>query len=75
MWDHAIKSGAEAMLDGLSRVRRCTLEGRAAMSLDLSHVEKGLRGVAPAQAMGGLRLVDTYIKVGCMCLLLGCLDE
>jgi hypothetical protein len=51
------------MLEGLARTsRRCTIEGRAAMSLDLSCVEKALRGLAPTAARVSLRSVDSYIK-------------
>jgi hypothetical protein len=57
MWEAAVTLGAEALLDGFSSVRRCSLEGRAAMSLDLSAVEKGLRAVAPAAVMSSLRVV------------------
>lgn len=59
MWEAAVKVGSEAMLDGLGRVRRCSLEGRAGMSLDLSAVEKALRGLAPGAALASLRLVST----------------
>ncbi len=51
------------MLEGLARAsRRCTIEGRAAMSLDLSYVEKALRGVVPPGTRVSLRAVDNYIK-------------
>ncbi|KAF8057730.1 CPK24 [Scenedesmus sp. PABB004] len=62
MWEAAVALGADAMLDGLARVGRCSIEGRAAMSLDLSAVEKGLRPLAPAAALSSLRAVDAYIK-------------
>lgn len=58
MWEAAVKLGGTAMLDGLSRVRHCTMQGRAGMSLDLSAVEKGLRTMAPAAAVSSLRLVS-----------------
>lgn len=35
LWAHAAAYVAEAVLEGITRVRRCTLEGRAAMSVDL----------------------------------------
>lgn len=35
-------TGADAIVDGLSRVRRCTFEGRASMSFDLSHLERAV---------------------------------
>jgi hypothetical protein len=65
MWEHAARLAADAVLDGLARCRRCSVEGRAAMSLDFGYVEKGLRGLLPAGASAGssLRLLDAYIKV------------
>ncbi|KIY98822.1 hypothetical protein MNEG_9136 [Monoraphidium neglectum] len=64
MWEHAARLAADAVLDGLARCRRCSVEGRAAMSLDFGYVEKGLRGLLPAGASAGssLRLLDAYIK-------------
>ena len=35
LWVHATAYVAEAVLEGIVRVKRCTLEGRAAMSVDL----------------------------------------
>jgi len=66
MWEHAAKLACDAVLDGLSRCRRCSIEGRAAMSLDFGLVERGVRGILPAGAAvgGSLRLVDAYVKVG-----------
>jgi len=57
MWEAAVNLGSTAMLEGLGRVRHCTMQGRAGMSLDLSAVEKGLRTMAPAAAVSSLRLV------------------
>lgn len=62
MWEHAIAIGSEAMLEGLARVKRCTLEGRACMSFDLSMVEKNLRFLCPSQVSVFLRTVDAYVK-------------
>lgn len=57
MWEAAVQVAADAMLEGFGRVTRCSLEGRAAMSLDLSAVEKGVRHLAPATAAARLRVV------------------
>jgi hypothetical protein len=40
MWEHAVRLAGDALLEGLSRCRRCSVEGRAAMSLDLGYIEK-----------------------------------
>jgi hypothetical protein len=45
MWEAAVQVAADAMLEGFGRVTRCSLEGRAAMSL------------APATAAARLRVV------------------
>lgn len=40
MWEHAVKLAADAILDGLARCKRCSVEGRAAMSLDYGYIDK-----------------------------------
>jgi len=65
LWTHAAHAVATAVVEGLSKVRRCTLEGRAAMSLDLQALAHALGRVHPAGSgaeTGALRLVDDYIK-------------
>lgn len=42
VWDHAVSTGGKAIVDGLSRIKRCTFEGRASMSYDLSHVSRAV---------------------------------
>ncbi len=65
LWQHAIGYIAEALLDGLAKVKRCNLEGRAGMSVDLQTLSRGLQAAAPAGVVVHLRVVDTYIKVWC----------
>mmetsp|Transcript_36959 Transcript_36959/g.104306 ORF Transcript_36959/g.104306 Transcript_36959/m.104306 type:complete len:1134 (-) Transcript_36959:234-3635(-) len=64
MWDKALDATAQTVLEGFSLVKRCTLEGRAGMSLDLQTLIKGLRGVAPdvLEVQTNMRIVDNYIK-------------
>jgi hypothetical protein len=57
LWEAALRVGADAMLAGMGQVRKCSQQGRAAMSLDLSAVEKSLRPLAPATALSSLRRV------------------
>lgn len=64
LWEAALRVGAEAMLAGMGQVRKCSQQGRAAMSLDLSAVEKGLRPLAPAAALSSLRRVGFATPVG-----------
>ena len=54
---------AEVLVEGLSRVKRCTNEGRALMSLDLQVLINGLRHLAPHRFASNLHIVEAYIKV------------
>ena len=54
---------AEVLVEGLSRVKRCTNEGRALMSLDLQVLINGLRHLAPHRLASNLHIVEAYIKV------------
>jgi hypothetical protein len=58
MWQHATKLLVDALLDGFSRVKKCTLEGRSAMSADLQAVRHAL----PRGYWDVLRKADDYIK-------------
>ncbi|KAL4422269.1 hypothetical protein ABPG75_008466 [Micractinium tetrahymenae] len=66
LWSAVAAHVADACLEGFSRCKRCSLEGRAAMSLDLQGVGRALAHVLPPAAQDAapqsLRLVDTYIK-------------
>lgn len=66
MWENAALASAEAITNGLARVRKCSLEGRALMSLDVQVVIGGLKKMAPHPAYPKLdtamRSVDTFIK-------------
>ncbi|KFM29317.1 Coiled-coil domain-containing protein 132 [Auxenochlorella protothecoides] len=52
------------VLDSVARVRSCSLEGRAAMTLDVQGVAHGLRRLAPLPvgAQAGLARADAYVK-------------
>lgn len=54
LWEYAAGVVAEGILTGLAGVRKCSLEGRANMSLDLSHVERqvGRGGAGGAGRVG-----------------------
>eukprot|EP00475_Leptophrys_vorax_P014752 TRINITY_DN21021_c1_g2_i1.p1 TRINITY_DN21021_c1_g2~~TRINITY_DN21021_c1_g2_i1.p1 ORF type:complete len:130 (-),score=8.09 TRINITY_DN21021_c1_g2_i1:54-392(-) len=56
----AMEAVAEAVVEGLSRVRRCSNEGRALMSLDVQTLASGLQqltGIKP-----DMQVVENYIK-------------
>jgi hypothetical protein len=52
LWDTAVVVVAEGLLTGLAGVRKCTLEGRANMSFDLSHVERQASGLGARGFLG-----------------------
>eukprot|EP00850_Spirogloea_muscicola_P020911 SM000230S07347 [mRNA] locus=s230:163380:172549:+ [translate_table: standard] len=60
--EYGIDEIAAVMVEGFSRVRRCTNEGRALMSLDLQVLINGLHALAPAQSKPSLQTVENYIK-------------
>lgn len=51
---------AEVLVEGFSRVKRCTNEGRALMSLDLQVLVNGLRAVSKIPP--NMEIVEHYIK-------------
>jgi hypothetical protein len=73
LWEAALRVGADAMLAGMGQVRKCSQQGRAAMSLDLSAVEKGLRPLAPATALSSLRRVGLQPNWVMLCMLAACM--
>ncbi|XXQ39470.1 Vacuolar protein sorting-associated protein 51 like protein [Plasmodiophora brassicae] len=52
----------DLVVDALSSVKKCTTEGRAAMSLDSGYLQRGLRDVAGVWPIPGGARVDDYIK-------------
>lgn len=53
---------AETLTEGLSRVKRCTDEGRALMSLDLQVLINGLKHFVPVDVRPKLQIVEAFIK-------------
>jgi hypothetical protein len=64
LFEYATDGIAEALVEGFSRVKRCTNEGRALMSLDLQVLINGLQNLSPTKAKPNMQIVDNYIKVG-----------
>lgn len=60
--EYGVDNLAEILVEGLSRVKRCTNEGRALMSLDLQVLINGLQHLASAKIRSNLQIVETYIK-------------
>ncbi len=66
LWIAAMSQTADALCTGYARVKKCTLEGRAAMGMDLAYVEKVARQLLPAGAaqagLAALRRTDDYVR-------------
>ncbi|KAH7405246.1 hypothetical protein KP509_15G062300 [Ceratopteris richardii] len=60
--EYGVDNLAEVLLEGFSRAKRCTHDGRALMSLDLQVLINGLKHLAPQKLAGNLQVVETYIK-------------
>ncbi|KAF2321725.1 hypothetical protein GH714_001889 [Hevea brasiliensis] len=60
--EHGLKIVAETLIEGLSRVKKCTDEGRALMSLDLQVLINGLQHFVSINVKPKLQLVETFIK-------------
>jgi hypothetical protein len=70
-WKYVYPAVSFAIVDGLSQVRKCTLEGRAAMSLDLQAVGRVFHQICPGKidqtkmnndSSRAIRYIDDYIK-------------
>ncbi|KAL0460118.1 UNVERIFIED_CONTAM: Syndetin [Sesamum latifolium] len=57
-----LESVAETLIEGLSRVKKCSDEGRALMSLDLQVLINGLKHFVSIDVRPKLQIVETYIK-------------
>ncbi|XP_004506085.1 uncharacterized protein [Cicer arietinum] len=60
--DYGLDIVAETLVEGLSRVKRCSDEGRALMSLDLQVLINGLKHFASLNVKSKLQMVETFIK-------------
>ncbi|XP_024023775.1 syndetin isoform X1 [Morus notabilis] len=60
--EYGIEIVAETLVEGLSRVKRCTDEGRALMSLDLQVLINGLQHIITVNVKPKLQMVETFIK-------------
>ncbi|UPR01801.1 hypothetical protein HOP50_08g51230 [Chloropicon primus] len=61
-WKYAVSAANESILEGFSRVKKCSIEGRAAMSLDLQMFTTGMKRFVPKGFEPDVRIVDGYIK-------------
>eukprot|EP00899_Mesostigma_viride_P015518 jgi/Mesvir1/23968/Mv10732-RA.3 len=63
LWRYAVSLCCEDLVEGLSRIKRCTNEGRALMALDLQVFINDLQGMMPHGEKPNMHVVDNYIKV------------
>ena len=61
LWHSAVEVASGGILTGLAKVKKCTFEGRAAMSLDLQVLASGLKQ-ARRDFEPNLVLLDDYVK-------------
>lgn len=70
MWHHALQFTAEVMLEGLARAgakSRCTMMGRAAMSLDLQVSQPAVREVKMRSGIRTLYLTRAVLIAWVVC--------
>ncbi|KAH7663045.1 Vacuolar protein sorting-associated protein 54 N-terminal [Dioscorea alata] len=60
--EYGLEHVAEILIEGLSRVKKCTDEGRVLMSLDLQVLINGLQHFVPVNVKPKLQMVETFIK-------------
>ncbi|CAM8916625.1 unnamed protein product [Rhodiola kirilowii] len=60
--EYGLENVSEILVEGLSRIKRCTDEGRALMSLDLQVLINGLQHFAPANVKPKFQIVEAFIK-------------
>ncbi|KAL2937477.1 Syndetin [Bienertia sinuspersici] len=60
--EHGVEIVAETLVEGLSRVKKCTDEGRALMSLDLQVLINGLQHFVSKDVKPKLHIVEAFIK-------------
>ncbi|KAL1544406.1 syndetin-like isoform X1 [Salvia divinorum] len=60
--EYGVENVAETLIEGLSRVKKCTDEGRALMSLDLQVLINGIKQFVSIDVQPKLQIVETFIK-------------
>lgn len=62
IWQFAVKVAMYQLVEGFSRSRRCTNEGRVLMNLDLQTFRAKLQELCPVKPIPYVEHVETYIK-------------
>lgn len=61
LWQHAASVIQDVIVDGFSKVKKCTDQGRALMKLDVEVLRKEFAKLAPEGALTEWRYLQTYI--------------
>jgi len=61
LWQHAASVIQDVIVDGFSKVKKCTDQGRALMKLDVDVLRKEFAKLAPEGALTEWRYLQTYI--------------
>ena len=62
IWRSAVAVGMDAIVEGYSRIRKCSTEGRASMALDLKFLQQEIEKLTTLRPLPKLETVDLYIK-------------
>eukprot|EP01087_Luapelamoeba_hula_P024585 TRINITY_DN9420_c0_g2_i2.p1 TRINITY_DN9420_c0_g2~~TRINITY_DN9420_c0_g2_i2.p1 ORF type:complete len:987 (+),score=113.27 TRINITY_DN9420_c0_g2_i2:1-2961(+) len=61
LWNYAIIKAMDVLVEGFSRVKKCSAEGRGLMKLDFQTFQTGLFKLTPIRPLPGASRVDTFI--------------
>lgn len=62
IWDQALLVTMEQLVDGYAKIKKCTNEGRAIMSLDLRTFQSSVQKICPIKPIPHIAYVEGYIK-------------
>eukprot|EP00736_Rhodelphis_marinus_P008635 Rmarinus@m.877 len=62
LWEIIIGNTMEHLVEGYSRAKKCTNEGRAMMAMDLRYLQMGLEKMTRVRPLPKKDLVDAYIR-------------
>jgi len=62
LWNEFCQACMETLIEGFSRVKNCSTEGRALMSMDIQALHQGLTALEPARGARSRVWADAYVK-------------
>ena len=62
VWLELCQTSFDIVLDGFSRVRKVSMEGRASMTIDISSLNSSLDAIHPCRPPRGKLHVDNYVR-------------